>query len=1014
MKLMYSFRHGILIALLMLTGMVAGAQNGFTVKLKLVDTKSSESVPFATASLTRKGETAAYKYVLTDDNGEASITKVAKGTYVLRAELMGYKTHEREITVDKNINVGEIKMEEDVKVLDAASVSAVGNPIIVKKDTIEYNASSFKTTDNDALEDLLKKLPGVEVGSDGKITANGEEITKITIDGKTFFLDDPSLASKNIPAKIVEKVKVVEKKSDQAMFTGIDDGEEETVIDLSLRPGMMQGWFGNVSAGGGHDLQQSWNDGEWRYQGAAMVGRFTDKSQISIILNGNNTNNRGFNDMAGTMMNAMRGGGGGMGRGAGGWGQGNGITTSWLGGVNGAWTLVDGNMDLSGNYLYSGTSRSVLEKSEKQTYLDNGDQLLYENGGPESFGRNPGYGYSNSLTHGHRFGIRLEHKFSENTSIIFEPQVNFGNGNYSEYSDFTTRRLYAETGDILSTNEGFNSTTGYNSNWTTSGRFLLRQRLGKPGRTLSANVRYSFSGNKLRDALNQSLTANFDEAGENIASSDIVNQRINSVSNSQSVNARLSYTEPLGHDLYLEASYRYGWSRNYSDKDAFNSGEVSEFTAGSHLYNPIGESLDYNYSSEITNISSTHNAGINLQYQKGKLSAQLGASMQPTTTRNRTEPSSLIATTYTVWNWAPQAMLRYEFTDNSDLMFFYRGSSSQPSTSQLMPVPDNSDPLNVSFGNPYLKPYFNHSLRGHFGYTNKQTFFSISGMFRAGLVQNPISNAVWYGDNGAQYAMPLNGPASGNASLHFFLNSPIAKSNFSVMNFFRASYSQSSSYIGKTAFNTERYYDSETASFDYDLFNADFFDHSSPLSAGYDFNDYFSTNSIQNLNFTERLTFRFSAKIVELNLGARTTCNKSWYTVQEDQKARWNNQASASMNWTIPGGVTVASDLNYNWYYGYTTPQEDEYVWNAEVSKLLFKNSFTLALKAYDILNQSKNLSITDASNYHQEVRNNTLGRYIMLSLTYRFGNFGKAGQQMRGGPGGHGGRGPMGPPPGR
>lgn len=177
----------------MLICLLAGAQGSFSVKLKLVEAKSGEPVGFATASLTRSGEKSPVKYVLTDDKGEATLTKVGKGTYLLRAELMGYKTHEQTITVEKTIDLGQIKMEDDVKVLDAASVSAVGNPIIVKKDTIEYNASSFKTTDNDALEQLLKKLPGIEVGSDGKITANGEEIKKITIDGKTFFLDRKSV-----------------------------------------------------------------------------------------------------------------------------------------------------------------------------------------------------------------------------------------------------------------------------------------------------------------------------------------------------------------------------------------------------------------------------------------------------------------------------------------------------------------------------------------------------------------------------------------------------------------------------------------------------------------------------------------------------------------------------------------------------------------------------------------------------------------------------------------------------
>ena len=994
----------------MLICLLAGAQGSFSVKLKLVEAKSGEPVGFATASLTRSGEKSPVKYVLTDDKGEATLTKVGKGTYLLRAELMGYKTHEQTITVEKTIDLGQIKMEDDVKVLDAASVSAVGNPIIVKKDTIEYNASSFKTTDNDALEQLLKKLPGIEVGSDGKITANGEEIKKITIDGKTFFLDDPSLASKNIPAKLVEKVKVVEKKSDQAMFTGIDDGEEETVIDLSLKPGMMKGWFGNVSAGGGHDLQQTWADGDWRYQGAAMVGRFTDKSQISIILNGNNTNNRGFNDMAGSMMGNMRGGG--MGRGGGFFGNSTGITTSWMGGANGAFTLLDGDMDLAGNYLYNGTIMSVLEQSNKITYLDGGDQLIYENGGPESYGNNSGYGSSNTFSQGHRFGIRLEHKFSDNTSILFEPQVNFGGGNYNEYSDFSTSKRFAETGEISKMNDGFNYSQGFNKNWTTSGMLLLRQRLGLPGRTISANVRYSFSGNKLTDALNQSLTTNYDN--DQIAGADIVNQRIASTTNSQSINARLSYTEPLGKGFYLEANYNYRWNRSFSDKDTYDSGDVEDF-GNNRIYNPEGEILNTTYSSEILNVSQNHNAGVNLQYQNGKLRAQIGASLQPTTTHNRTDSNTKVDTTYTVWNWSPQAMLSYEFNDNTDIRFFYRGRSSQPSTSQLMPVPDNSNPLNVRFGNPYLKPYFNHSLRGNFGYTNKQTFFSIRGMFNAGMVQNPITSAIWYGNNGAQYSMPMNGPASGSAGLNFFLNSPIAKSNFSIMNMFRANYSQSSSFIGQNSFDTNRYYDAATATFQYNQFNADFFEHGNPISSKLNFEDYFSKNVIQNLSFTERFSVRFSADIVELSLAARTTCNKSWYTVQQEQPARWNNQASFSMNWNIPGGITLASDINYNWYNGYSTPQKDEYVWNAELSKLLFKNMFTLSLKAYDILNQSKNLSITDASNYHQEVRNNTLGRYIIVSLTYRFGNFGGRRGSGRGpggrpGPGGFGG-GHMGPP---
>ena len=280
MKISGIFSRITIIGLLLLAGLSAYAQNSFTVSLKLVDDKTGEPVGFATASLTVKGEKEALKYVLTDHEGAAAITKVKKGTYILKAEIMGYKAHEQELTLEKAVDLGTIRMKEDVEVLDAASVSAVGNPIIVKKDTIEYNASSFKTSDNDMLEDLLKKLPGVEVNSDGSITANGETITKITIDGKTFFLDDPQLATKNIPAKMVEKVKVVERKSEQARFTGIDDGQEEHIIDLSVYKGMMNGWFGNLQGGGGHDLpdegyyneDHKFMDEGWRYQGAAIVG----------------------------------------------------------------------------------------------------------------------------------------------------------------------------------------------------------------------------------------------------------------------------------------------------------------------------------------------------------------------------------------------------------------------------------------------------------------------------------------------------------------------------------------------------------------------------------------------------------------------------------------------------------------------------------------------------------------------------------------------------------------------
>ncbi len=968
--------HILLLLVSLLAAPSAFAQAIYSVKVRAVEEKTGHPVAFATASVTVKGEKEALKYTLTDDQGYATVTKLKKGSYTFRVELMGYKSYVREITIEKNMDLGTIRMADDAIALDAAQISAVGNPIIVKKDTIEYAASSFKTSDNDMLEELLKKLPGVEVEADGSITANGETIKKITIDGKTFFLDDPQLASKNIPAKIIEKVKVVEKKSDQAQFTGIDDGEEETVIDLSLRPGMMKGWFGNIMGGGGHDIPGEGSDmNDWRYQGAAMLGRFTDESQISIILNGNNTNNRGFNDVAGSMMQNMRGGRG-MGRGMGGWGRNNGISNTWMGGLNGAFTLLDGDMDLAGNYLYNGSDKFVEEESSKITYLDDGSRLLYDQKGT-----------NNTFSQGHRFGVRLEHKFSENTSILFEPQFNIGTGSFNEFSDFQT---YTERdGQRDSTNRGYNSNLGDSDSWSTSGFLLFRQRLGKPGRTISANIRYSFSDNNL-DGFNQSLTSVKDSAG--LWGNEIVNQRFDQNSRSVSLRGRVVYTEPITEYIFFEANYQYGWSRNTSYKNTFNSG-TDLLDSGLLVFDPAGESIDDRYSNSILNRSITQRAGVNFSYQKKKFRAQLGASVNPTDTYNETTGHDAYRSK--VINWSPQAMLNYEFTENSNIRFFYFGWSNQPSTSQLLPVPDNSDPLNIALGNPNLNPYFNHNIRGNFRYTNKKTFTSVNARFGGSLVENAITSAQWYDPAGVQYSIPVNGPASGNVDARIMVNSPFGKTGLSIFSMTFARYNQSTSYIGTGALESSKYYDAENASFDYSLFNQDF----PNLGAS----DKFITNRTQTMSFTQRLRLTYRNDFVEVTLGGRTRMSKSWYTMENSQlKATWNNQADMSMNWTIPGGINLIADLDYNWYNGYTTPQEDEFVLNAEITKQLFKKKFTLALKAYDILGQSKNLSVTDSANYHQEVRNNTLGRYIILSLTYRFGNFNRNGQN----------RGPMGGPP--
>ena len=1011
----------VLVCAAMILSLSAYAQNSFTVSMKLTDENTEEPVSFATASLTKAGEKSPVKYVLSDSEGMAVLEKVRKGTYIFKAELLGYKAFEKEIIVEGDLDLGTLKMKEDIEVLNAANVSAVGNPIIVKKDTVEYNASSFKTSDNDMLEDLLKKLPGVEVNSDGSITTNGETITQITIDGKTFFLDDPQLASKNLPAKMVEKVKVVERKSEQAQFTGIDDGQEEFIIDLSIYKGMMDGWFGNLTGGGGHDApdkgyyndEHKFADEGWRYQSGAIVGNFKDHSQLTLILNANNTNNRGFNDLAGGMMGGMMGGmrgggmrggmgggmmgGGMMGGGMGGFG-GGGITSSWMGGVNGAWDLFDESMELSGNYLYNGSNALVKEESSKITYMENGSRLLNDNNG-----------YSSTNTGGHRFGIRLDHEFSPNSSILFEPQFNFGGGNFSEFSDFATNTVGTD-GVERKTNKGFNSSYGDNNNWTASGRFLYRQRLGKAGRTLSLNANYNFSNNDMT-SFNQSLTRvdnNQDDIWDE--NPEIINQKYLQNSRSSSLTGRLVYTEPLMEQLYLEASYQYSWSRSNSTKDAFNSGSM-EYGDDFIIYDPVGATPDPLYSNSILNENINQRAGLTFSWQTEKLTAQLGASANPTHTYNETNGKTYESN---VLNWAPEARVRFYFNDYTNMMINYNGRSAQPSTSQLMPVPDNTNPLNVSLGNPYLKPYFNHNMRWNFGYTDMNTFTSINANISGGMVQDAITNAQWYDKAGVQYSIPVNGPGTANANAMLMFNSPIGMSGFSIMSMTNARYNQSTSYIGTGSLSADKYYDSETVTFDYEAFHKDFPDLGNT--------DAFTENRTLTAGVMQMLRLTYRNDFVELVAGGRTNMSKSWYTMNEvNQKATWTNNASFEMNWTLPFGMNLITDINYNWYNGYTTAQKPEFIWNAEITQLLFDKKCTIALRAYDLLNQAKNLMVTDNSDYHMETRSNTLGRYVIVAFTYRFGTFGgNRGNRgpgmgrggMRGGSGGMG-RGPMGPPPG-
>lgn len=930
----------LLIALLSAWGLSAQQKGNSSLKVRLTDSVSLEPVSYATVYVSKDGTTEKAYYAMTDGDGKGEIANIPAGKYVFVAELMGYYRLTHKVELKEGVNdLGEMLMNEDITMLNEVVVTAVGNQVVVKKDTVEYTATLFKTTDNDMLEDLLKKFPGMEVDSDGGITYQGETITKIMIDGKEFFLDDPSLASKNIPAKIINKVKVVNKKSDQAEFTGIDDGEEEKVLDLSVKPGLLESWFGNVAAGGGHDLQT--DEHAARYQASGMVGRFTEDNQVSIIFNGNNTNNRGFGDMG--MGGGMRGRGFGGNRG--------GIMTTWMGGINANMNIGgDRDRELGGNYLYSGMTRDVEERSSRTTFLNDSVSQHTDN-------NETSYMYSD----GHRGGLEIDYKFNDKTSLLFRPSFNYNTSRYDERSEYSTDNT--RTGKV---NDGISEASSDGISWRTDGRILYRQRIGeKAGRTLSLNVDYSIS-NSDYTGTNYSLTNTYADGSP--SGTELVNQSYVQREDSYSASADLTYTEPLGKNFFLLGSYRFNWSNSQSEKDTrdiLDDGTVSDM-------------LDSTYSSRMQNTFLRHRMQLSFMKQEKNYNLQLGVNAQPSTTITNDDFNPERNVNYTVWNFAPSARFDYNFSSNEFLRINYNGSTSQPSVTQLMPVPDNSDPLYVTVGNMSLKPEFSNRFNMRYNYTDMESFSTYSVMGGFNFTKDDIINASWYNSTGTQYTVPVNSDRptlGGNVML--MTNSQFGKSGFSLMTFTRGSVTSSLSYTGDNP---------EAETFE-------------------QIQDYLIGGRTTSMSLSENITFVFRNDYIETRLGASASYRKAWYEIASQARAdTWDNAVFAEVNATLPWGMELRTDARYNYYIGYEAGfGEPELMWNAEISQLFLKDKMTLRFKVYDILNQAKNNYRTTTDNYVEDTYNNTLGQYFMISLVYRFGNFDKmmGGRRGPGGPGG-------------
>ena len=953
------------------------------IKGRIVDANDKTGLTDATVRLVKASRDSAFVAgAAADSEGNFKLAGVRQGKYVLNVSYIGYSTLKKSITVGTNeLNLGEIAMSESTIMLKEATVVGVKTEITVKEDTVEYNADSYKTQPNAVVEDLLKRLPGVEVGSDGKITAQGKEVTKILIDGKEFFADDPKVASKNIPVNMVDKLQVVDRKSDLARLTGVDDGEEETVINLTVKKGMNNGWFGTVIGGYGTDK---------RYTGSLILNHFRDGNQFTILGGANNTNEPAFTDGGASRFTRFGGG--------------NGITTTQSAGFNFN-VGKEETFRVGGSVLYSHSDQDSRNKSSYQYLLADGNTF------------NDSYSTARDKGHNIRGDFRMKWEVDSFNTLEFRPNFSF-NFSDSWKSDSSMMRGSRYELQSKSVSSYFNNGKSYEF----GGQLVYNHNFkSHPGRSYSVQLRYNFS-NVREDG--STVTRNT-YADENTDDQDI-NQIYDNHRWSNGVNWRLTWTEPLGdvkNARFLTFAYRGNYKFNNADKYVYDIEQPS--AGGSRGYNPVlaaalGDAgfrnaiaskyspvvlLDYTLLADILNYelgtqvfnedlsSLFRNDYFTQSFQIGfkqvRKSYNLDAGVSLNTSMMKSDDllnaARNIPARHT-WYLSPYARLRFKFSKTRNLAFDYRARHNEPSLTQLQPVADVSNPLRIVVGNPDLKPTFTQRVNLRFNDFNQEAQRSIMAMIGAQYSLNSIISKVIYdATTGGQTTTYENVDGVWNAFGMTMFSFPFKRKSWYYSMMSRVSYSST------VGFNNNNYNRSGTFSL-----------HVAP---GISFRP-------DNLELELRPTYNY-----------QTTHNTTQVSANRDI-----HTYGAMFNGTYyaPFGFVINTDLNYNSSSGYTDGYNTtQWLWNASLSyQFLREKSATLSVKVFDILGQKQSISRNVTANYIRDMEYNTLTRYFMFSFTYKFTTFGSQkknptvdnydmGPGRHGGPW-RGGRPPMGPPPGR
>ena len=847
----------LMLLMILFSPMAFAQQSGVNVTGSVVEQGSDTPIEQATVRLLNVKDSAMVRGVVSARNGSFTLKNVKKGSYLLHITFIGYDPlyQPLQITGKKNpVNVGKLELSDGAIELGEAVVIGKAPEVTVRNDTVEYNADSYKVTEGSVLEDLLKKMPGVEVDSEGKITVNGKEVKKVMVDGKEFFSDDPKVASKNLPAKMIDKLQVLDKKSDMAQMTGFDDGEEETVINRTVKPGMKQGWFGNAYGGYGS---------KDRYEGNAMVNRFVNNDQITFMGGANNTNNMGFSDLASTMFSGMGGGGGRRG----GFGAGSGITSSGNAGLNFSKEFKPDKLTLGGNTRYSHSDNDARSKSDRQNILP-GDSSSYDNS--EAMSR----------TKSDNFGVdfRLEWKPDTMTQLIFRPSFSFSHSMNDNFSDATT--LDNER-DTVNTNKSSNysESNGYNLNASID----FSRKLNNKGRVFSATLSGGNS-DSYSDGMNRSDIVYFNQT--DALKNSIIDQRSRYDNKGFNYRAYVSWVEPIGHNNFIQATYSISQRKQEALKNVYNQDADG-------IYNV----LDSAYSQSYRNNFISQRASLSFKSQRAKFNYTIGLNLDPSysSSENFVGDTTLSKITRKVVNLSPMAQFNYMFDKRTNLRIMYNGRTSQPSMTQLQPVADISDPTNITIGNPDLNPRYTNNVFIRFQQftPEKQRAFMI--MANGSYIINDIVSYTSYNqETGVKTTTykNVNGNYSGNVRM--MLNTPLKNKKFSINSMTMASFANSNGYINEEKNTNRNLILSERGGIDF---------RSSYLDLGVNGNIRYNatSNSLQKEN--NQNTFNYGAggyTTIYLPLNFKIESDVNWSTNSgygdgfKQNEVLWNASASKS------------------------------------------------------------------------------------------------------------------------